>query len=84
MRGMAQTSRSTPATGGAVPTQSIRRRIRQLLGLSKGQRVPVDTTVELWLGISTDEAIRMKTSRDRWLCNPLPPHRRGDVKKRLP
>ena len=50
----------------------VRRRIRQLLGLSKRQRVPVDTTVELWLGISTDEAIRMKTSRDRWLCNRYP------------
>ena len=50
----------------------VRRRIRQLLGLSKGQRVPVDTTVELWLGISIDEAIRMKTSRDRWLCNRYP------------
>ncbi len=50
----------------------IRCRIRQLLGLSKGQRVPVDTTVELWLGISTDEAIRMKTSRDRWLSNRYP------------
>ena len=50
----------------------VRRRIRELLGLKKGQRVPANTTVELWLGISTDEAIRMKTSRDRWIENRYP------------
>ena len=69
---MAQTSRSIPAIGGAVPTQSIRRKMRELLGLRKRQRVPSDATVELWLGISTDEAIRMKTSRDRWIENRHP------------
>ncbi len=50
----------------------VRRKIRELLGLSRGQRVPADTTVELWLGISTDEAIRMKTSRNRWIHNRYP------------
>ncbi len=50
----------------------VRRKIRELLGLSRGQRVPADTTVELWLGISTDEAIRMTTSRDRWIHNRYP------------
>ncbi len=50
----------------------IRRRIRDLLGLRPRQRVPAGTTVELWLGISTDEAIRMKTSRDRWTENRYP------------
>ena len=50
----------------------IRRRIRDLLGLRPRQRVPAETTVELWLGISTDEAIRMKTSRDRWMTNRYP------------
>ena len=37
-----------------------------MLGLKPRQRVPAGTTVEMWLGISTDEAIRMKDSRDRW------------------
>ena len=69
---MAQTSRSIPAIGGAVPTQSVRRKIRELLGLSRGQRVPAGATVELWLGISTDEAIRMKPSRDPWIRNRYP------------
>ena len=51
----------------------IQRKIRELLGLTKGQRVPSGTAVELWLGISTDEAIRMKPSRDRWIQNRCPP-----------
>ena len=50
----------------------IRQKMRELLGLRKRQRVPSGTTVELWLGISTDEAIRMKTSRDRWITNRYP------------
>ena len=50
----------------------IRRKIRELLGLRPRQRVPAGTTVELWLGISTDEAIRMKDSRDRWMTNRYP------------
>ena len=50
----------------------IRRRIREMLGLKPRQRVPAGTTVEMWLGISTDEAIRMKTSRDRWITNRYP------------
>ncbi len=50
----------------------IRRKIRRLLGLRKRQRIPSGTTVELWLGISTDEAIRMRTSRDRWIRNRYP------------
>ncbi len=39
----------------------VRRRIRELLRLWRGQRVPSATSVELWLGISTDEAIRMSS-----------------------
>ena len=62
----------------------IQWKIRELLGLTKGQRVPSGTAVELWLGISTDEAIRMKPSRDRWIQNRYPPHRSWDVQERLP
>ncbi len=50
----------------------IRNKIRELLGLRKGQRAPSRTTVELWLGISTDEAVRMKDSRDPWIGNRYP------------
>ena len=50
----------------------VRRKMRELPGLSKGQRVPTGTAVELWLGISTDEAIRMRPSRDGWIRNRYP------------
>ncbi|MCY4528731.1 MAG: hypothetical protein OXD46_06865 [Chloroflexi bacterium] len=50
----------------------IHRKIRELLRLRKGQRVPSATTAELWLGISTDEAARMKDSRDPWVGNRYP------------
>ena len=50
----------------------IRTKIRELLGLRPRQRVHAGTNVELWLGISTDEAIRMKDSRDRWMTNRYP------------
>ena len=50
----------------------VRKKIRELLGLRRRQSVPAGVTVELWLGISTDEAIRMKDSRDRWMTNRYP------------
>ena len=50
----------------------IRNKIRELLGLRKGQRVSSSTMVELWLGISTSEAVRMKDSCDRWIVNRYP------------
>lgn len=50
----------------------IRSMIRELLGVGRGRRVPAGTIVELWLGISTDEAGRMKDSRDRWMRNRYP------------
>ena len=62
----------------------IRRRIREMLGLRPRQRVPAGTTVELWLGISTDEAIRIRTSLRPVDDKPLPPDRGGDVPQRLP
>lgn len=44
----------------------IRNKIRELLGLKKGQRVPKGTLVETWLGISIDEIRRAKPSRVKW------------------
>ena len=43
-----------------------------MLGRKPRQRVPTGTTVEMWPGISTDEAIRMKDSQDRWMTNRYP------------
>ena len=50
----------------------ITRKIRDLLGLRPRQRVPSGTVVELWLGISTDEFSRTRTSRERWMRNRYP------------
>lgn len=41
----------------------ITRKVRELVGLKKGQRGPKHPVVEQWIGISIDEAIRMKPSR---------------------
>ena len=50
----------------------VEREIRRLLGMSRGQRVPAGVTVEMWLGISVDEAIRMKPSRTPWIEHRFP------------
>lgn len=49
----------------------IQQRIRRLLNLKRGQHWPKKVVVEQWVGISTDEATRMKPSlipaiRSRW------------------
>lgn len=41
----------------------IERKVRELIGLQPRQRSPKTVQVEQWIGISCDEAIRMKPSR---------------------
>ncbi len=41
----------------------IIKKVRELIGLKKGARGPRSAVVEQWIGISCDEAIRMKPSR---------------------
>jgi hypothetical protein len=41
----------------------IQRKVRELIGLKPKQRGPKEVMVEQWIGISTDEASRMKPSR---------------------
>ena len=50
----------------------IRRKQRELLGVEPRRRVPKGIVVEQWLGISTDEAGRIKPSRDKWQINHWP------------
>ena len=50
----------------------INRRIRHLIGLRDRQRFPRSIWVEVWVGISTDEAMRMKPSREKWIKNIWP------------
>ena len=45
----------------------ITAKVREMLGVKPGARVPAGVTVEMWLGISTDEAHRMKPSESPWI-----------------
>jgi len=50
----------------------IHRKVRELLGLRKHQRGPTHIAVEQWIGISIDEASRMKPSRYPWILHRWP------------
>lgn len=56
----------------------IMRKIRQLCGLRPRQRSPKTVEVEQWIGISLDEAIRMKPSRHDFI-----EHRWPLIEKRM-
>jgi hypothetical protein len=49
----------------------IRRKVRELAGLTR-RRSPDHPVVEQWIGISLDEIIRMKPSREAWQLNRWP------------
>jgi hypothetical protein len=49
----------------------IRLKMREMLGLRKGQRSK-GVVARTWIGISTDEAMRMKPARDAWVENVWP------------
>jgi hypothetical protein len=50
----------------------IRQKVRELIGLGKGERGPSHVAVSQWIGISTDEIQRMKMSQDRYIENRFP------------
>jgi 3'-phosphoadenosine 5'-phosphosulfate sulfotransferase (PAPS reductase)/FAD synthetase len=52
--------------------EPIRKKLRELLGLKYRQRAPKEIAIRQWIGISTDEAMRMKPSRDAWVENVWP------------
>lgn len=49
----------------------LRKKQRELMGLKKGARHQGEK-LEVWIGISRDEAHRMKPSRDGWAVNRFP------------
>lgn len=49
----------------------IRRKVRELAGLTR-KRSPKEPVVEQWIGISCDEAQRMKDSREPWVRHRYP------------
>jgi hypothetical protein len=46
--------------------------IRRRIGLQPRQRGPKETEIEVWIGISTDEMVRVATSRQNWIHNRHP------------
>lgn len=50
----------------------INRYLRDRLGFAPGRRAPKHVQVEVWLGISADEVLRQKESRDEWATNRYP------------
>lgn len=57
---------------GDHKVKPIRKEIRTMLGYKPRQRVKYGTRVEQWFGISTDEAVRMRDSREHWSVNRYP------------
>lgn len=51
--------------------QPIQKKVRELLGYQPRQRIPAESAT-MWIGISTDEAIRMKPSRVAWITHRWP------------
>lgn len=51
--------------------EPIRKKLRELLGYGPRRRIPKGS-VEVWIGISTDEIQRMKDARDVWQTNRFP------------
>jgi hypothetical protein len=52
--------------------EPIRAKVRELIGLRPRQRAPKTPAVEQWIGISTDEALRMKPSLEAWRIHRWP------------
>ena len=64
-------------------TNPIQAYLRERLGLQKGRRAPVGVQVEMWLGISIDEALRQKADREEWVTKRYPLIERGFSRAQL-
>ena len=53
-------------------TNPIQDYLRRYLKIQPRRRAPIDVQVEMWLGISTDEAIRQKPDREEWINKRYP------------
>ena len=53
-------------------TNPIQNYLRKKLEIPPRRRAPMDVQVEMWLGISTDEAMRQKPDREEWVTKRYP------------
>jgi hypothetical protein len=57
---------------GDFKIDPIMKKVRELIGLQRGQHGPKSPVVEQWIGISTDEIVRVKRARLRFVHNRHP------------
>ena len=50
----------------------IRRKVQELLGVRPRESLPSATWIEMWLGITRDELLRVKNSRNWWVKHRYP------------
>lgn len=50
----------------------VRREAKRLIGHKPGARLPKEPVVEVWIGITTDEAHRMDLSQEAWVQHRFP------------
>lgn len=50
----------------------IHRKVQELLGVRPRQYLSPETHIEMWLGITIDEAMRVKPNRNWWISNRYP------------
>ena len=53
-------------------TKPIHEYLRERLQIAPRRRAPMDVQVEMWLGISTDEAMRQKPDQEEWVTKRFP------------
>ena len=53
-------------------TNPINNYLRKRLEILPKRRAPIDTQVEMWLGISSDEATRQKPGKEEWVTKRYP------------
>lgn len=67
--GMGMISRQCTRDYKIIP---IRRKLRELAGLKRGQRGGKTPIIEQWIGISLDEMVRIKEAREAYIANRWP------------
>lgn len=53
-------------------TNPINSYLREILQIPRGRRASLDLQVEMWLGISADEAMRQKPGQEEWITKRYP------------
>lgn len=58
-------------------TRVVAREVARILGIPAGKRGPSEPTVEMWVGMTMDELMRVATNEKKWIHNRHPLVERG-------